>query len=64
MAGDVAKTEEDWSAFEILTDKLTGKRPVERPRRKWEDNIISKKYFSVRRIGLFRLRIWIIGEPL
>ena len=25
--------------FEILTGKLTGKRPLGRPRRRWEDNI-------------------------
>ena len=27
------------SAFKILTGKSTGKRPLGRPRRKWEDNI-------------------------
>ena len=27
------------SAFKILTGKPTGKRPLGRPRRKWEDNI-------------------------
>ena len=26
-------------AFEILTGKPTGKRPLERPRRRWDDNI-------------------------
>ena len=31
--------EEGRSAFEILTGKLTGKRPLGRPRRRWEDNI-------------------------
>ena len=31
--------EEDRSAFKILTDKPTGKRPSGRPRRRWEDNI-------------------------
>ena len=25
-------------AFKILTGKPTGKRPVERPRRRWKDN--------------------------
>ena len=25
--------------FKILTDKPTGKRPLGRPRRRWEDNI-------------------------
>ena len=28
------------SAFKILTGKPTGKRPLGRPRRRWEDNII------------------------
>ena len=27
------------SAFKILTDKPTGKRPLGRPRRRWEDNV-------------------------
>ena len=27
------------SAFKILTGKLIGKRPLGRPRRRWEDNI-------------------------
>ena len=31
--------EEGWSAFKVLTGKPTGKRPLARPRRRWEDNI-------------------------
>ena len=31
--------EEGRSAFKILTGKLTEKRPLGRPRRRWEDNI-------------------------
>ena len=31
--------EEGRSAFKILTGKSTGKRPLGRPRRRWEDNI-------------------------
>ena len=31
--------EESRSVFKILTGKPTGKRPLGRPRRKWEDNI-------------------------
>ena len=27
------------SAFKIFTGKLTGKKPLGRPRRRWEDNI-------------------------
>ena len=34
-AGHVARMEEGRSAFKILT----GKRPLGRPRRRWEDNI-------------------------
>ena len=32
--------EEGRSAFKILTGKPTGKRPLGRHRRRWEDNII------------------------
>ena len=38
-AGHVARLEEGWSAFKILTGKPTRKRPLGRPRRRWEDNI-------------------------
>ena len=38
-AGHVARMEEGRSAFKILTGKPTGKRSMERPRRRWEDNI-------------------------
>ena len=31
--------EEGRSAFKILTGKPTGKKPLKRPRRRWEDNI-------------------------
>ena len=31
--------EEDTSAFKMLTGIPTGKRPLGRPRRRWEDNI-------------------------
>ena len=34
-----ARMEEGRSAFNILTGKPTGKRPLGKPRRKWEDNI-------------------------
>ena len=39
-AGHVARLEEGRSAFKFFTGKPTGKRPLERPRRRWEDNII------------------------
>ena len=38
-AGHVGRMEEGRSAFNILTGKPTGKRPLGRPRRRWEDNI-------------------------
>ena len=38
-AGHVARMEECRSAFKILTGKPTGKRPLGRLKRKWEDNI-------------------------
>ena len=38
-AGYVARMDESWSAFKILTGKPTEKRPLGRPRRRWEDNI-------------------------
>ena len=38
-AGHVARMEEGRNVFKILTGKPTGKRPLERPRRRWEENI-------------------------
>ena len=35
----VARIEEGRSTFKILTGKSTGKRPLGRPMRRWEDNI-------------------------
>ena len=37
--GHVARMEEGRIALKILTGKPTGKRPLGRPRRRWEDNI-------------------------
>ena len=39
-AENIARMEEGRGAFKILTGKSTGKRPLGRPRRRWEDNII------------------------
>ena len=36
--------EEGRRAFKILTVKPTGKRPLGRPRRRWEDNIRMELY--------------------
>ena len=38
-AGHVARMEEGRSAFKILKGKPIGKRPLGRPRRRWEDNM-------------------------
>ena len=57
--------EEGRSAFKILTGKPTGKRPLGRPRRRWKDNIkMDLEDIRMRGIGLIRLRIEIVGEPL
>ena len=39
MGCHVARMVEGRSVFKILTGKPTGKRPLGRPRRRWEDNI-------------------------
>ena len=64
--GHVSKMEEGRSAFKILTGKPTGKRPLRRPRRRWEDNIRMDLEETGINAGnwLIRLRIGIIGEPL
>ena len=47
-AGHVARMEEDRNAFKILTGKPTGKRPLRRPRRRWDDNItMDLKEFGI-----------------
>ena len=38
-AGHVARMEQSRNAYRVLVRKLEGKRPLERPRRRWEDNI-------------------------
>ena len=37
-AGHVARMEEGGSVFKILTGKPTVKRPLGRPRRRWDEN--------------------------
>jgi transcription termination factor 2 len=46
-AGHVARMEETRSPYRMLVGKPEGKRPLERPRRRWEDNI----RMDVREIG-------------
>ena len=64
--GHVSKMKEGRSDFKVLTGKPTGKRPLGRPRRRWEDNIRMdlEEIGIMRVIGLIQLRIGIIGEPL
>ena len=62
----VARMEEGRSTFKILAGKPTGLRPLGRPRRRWEDNIrMDLEDIGINGgIGLIRLNIGIIGEPL
>ena len=50
--------EEGRSVFRILT----GRRPLGKPGRRWEERI--RMYLKEIGVGLIRLRIEIIGEPL
>jgi hypothetical protein len=38
-AGHVARMGEDRGVYRVLVGKTEGKRPLGRPRRRWEDNI-------------------------
>ena len=65
-AGHVVRMK-DGSVFKIVTGTHTGKRPLERPRCKWEDNI----RMGLREIGV-NMKNWVYsaynpystGEPL
>ena len=65
-ADHLARMEEGKNVFKILTDKPVGKRTVGRPRRRWKENIrMDLKEIGINRgIGLIRLIIGIIGDPL
>ena len=65
-AGQVTRMEVCRSAFKILKGKPTGKRPLGRPGRRWEDNIrMDLEEIGINAgIGLIRLTIGIIGAPL
>ena len=38
-AGHVARMRERERAYRVLVEKLEGRSPLERPRRRWEDNV-------------------------
>ena len=52
--GYVARMEESRSALKMLAGKPTGKRPLGRPRRRWEDRI----RMDLKEMGV-NTRIWI-----
>ena len=65
-AEHVARMEEGRSTLKILTGTPTGKRPLGRPTRRWEDNIrMDLKEIGINTRNWFiRPRIVFIGEPL
>jgi hypothetical protein len=50
--------EDDRSAFKILTGNPRGKRPLVRPRLRWEDDIIM----DIKQIGI-NTRKWVDSAP-
>ena len=61
-AGHVARMEKGRSAFKILRSKPAGKRPLGRPRDRWEDNI-RMDLEEIRGVGMIRLRLRLIKNP-
>jgi hypothetical protein len=53
-AGHLARTGEGRGVYRVLVGRLEGKRPLGRPRRRWEDNI----KMDLREIGIDRVN-WI-----
>jgi hypothetical protein len=53
-AGHVAHMEEGRSIYRVLVGKPEGKRPLGRPRRRWEDNI----KMDPRKIGIDGANCW------
>ena len=54
-AGHVARMEEGRSDFNFLRRKPTGRRPLGRPRRRWEDNV----RMNLKEIGV-NIRKWVV----
>ena len=63
--GHVARMEEGRSAFKILTGKPRGKRPLGRPRRRWQENIrmYLEEIGLIRGIGLIRSGYELLESP-
>jgi hypothetical protein len=64
MRGHVALRGEGRSVHRVLVGKPEGKRPLGRPRRRWEDNIkiIFRKWEGVVETGWSWLRIGTGGD--
>ena len=64
-AGHVARMGEGRGVYRVLVGKPEGKRPLGRPRRRWEDNIkwILRKWEGVE-TGWSWLRMWTGGGHL
>jgi len=56
-AGHVARMGERITVYRVLVGKPVGKRPLGRPRRRWEDNI--KKGSQEAGCGLWTGLIWL-----
>ena len=54
-AGHVARMEYGRRTFKILTGKTTGKRPLGKPRHRWENSIIK----DLKEVGI-NTRNWLI----
>jgi hypothetical protein len=65
-AGHVARIEEGRGIYRVLVGRPEGKRPLERPRRKWDDNIKWNLWRegSMERTGFIWLRIGYSGGIL
>jgi hypothetical protein len=66
MGGSCSTNEEKRNVNRLLVGKPEGKRPLERPRRRWVDNIRMdlERWDGVMWIGLVWLRIGTSGELL
>jgi hypothetical protein len=59
--GHVARMGEE-SVYRVLVWRLAGKRPLGRPRRRWEDNIkMDLREIAMGRTGFLWLTIWSSG---